>query len=79
MSKVELKKQKKEELRKHILTAAQNIASDNGWQNVTIRKICDEIGYTAPIVYHYFDIILKCLNYLPLHYGALFCLFSVKC
>ncbi|HNE51151.1 MAG TPA: TetR/AcrR family transcriptional regulator [Chitinophagales bacterium] len=55
MSKVELKKQKKEELRKHILTAAQNIASDNGWQNVTIRKICDEIGYTAPIVYHYFE------------------------
>ncbi|HQG39119.1 MAG TPA: TetR/AcrR family transcriptional regulator [Chitinophagales bacterium] len=55
MSKIERKKQQKEELRKQILIAARNIASDNGWQNVTIRKICDEIGYTAPVVYHYFE------------------------
>lgn len=55
MSKIERKKQQKEELRKQILVAARNIASDNGWQNVTIRKICDEIGYTAPVVYHYFE------------------------
>ncbi len=55
MSKIERKKQQKEELRKQILVAARNISSDNGWQNVTIRKICDEIGYTAPVVYHYFE------------------------
>ncbi|HQV78557.1 MAG TPA: TetR/AcrR family transcriptional regulator [Chitinophagales bacterium] len=45
----------KELLRQTILDVAKDIAASDGWQNVTIRKICDRIGYTAPVIYQYFD------------------------
>ncbi len=41
----------KELLRQTILDVAKDIAASDGWQNVTIRKICDRIGYTAPVIY----------------------------
>ena len=48
-------RKKKEELREHILEVAKNIAAKEGWQHLTIRKICDQIHYTAPVVYQYFE------------------------
>ena len=45
----------KEELKQSILDAAKKIASKEGWQAVTIRKIADAIQYTPPIVYEYFE------------------------
>lgn len=45
----------KKELRQQILDVAREIASTDGWQNVTIRKICAEIHYTAPVIYQYFE------------------------
>jgi AcrR family transcriptional regulator len=45
----------KERLRQGILDAAMAIAAREGWQAVTIRKIADEIQYTPPIVYEYFE------------------------
>lgn len=51
----ERRKREKEELRKTILLAAKDIASEEGWQNVTIRKICGKIHYTAPVVYQSFE------------------------
>lgn len=49
------RKDEKELLRGKILAAAKYIAVEDGWQNVTIRKICDQIHYTAPVVYQYFE------------------------
>ena len=46
---------KKQELRNHILQAARKIALDEGWQAVTIRKIADQVEYSAPAIYEYFE------------------------
>lgn len=45
----------KVQMRQLILDAAKDIAAQHGWQNVTIRKLCAQINYSAPIVYQYFD------------------------
>ncbi len=45
----------KEETRNNILTAALHIGKTEGWQALSMRKIADEIEYTAPIIYEYFD------------------------
>lgn len=44
----------KEETRTSILDAALNIAQIEGWQALSMRKIADQIEYTAPIIYEYF-------------------------
>jgi AcrR family transcriptional regulator len=54
MSSTNRKTRQKESLRGGILQAARKIATQEGWQAVTIRKIADEIEYTPPIVYEYF-------------------------
>ncbi|MFN8281839.1 MAG: TetR/AcrR family transcriptional regulator [Chitinophagales bacterium] len=51
----ERRKREKQELRQAILDVAKDIAAKDGWQNVTIRKICDKVKYTAPVIYHYFE------------------------
>ena len=51
----ERRRKEKEELRQQILDVAKDIAATDGWQNVTIRKICDQIHYTAPVIYQYFE------------------------
>ncbi|XZF14911.1 TetR/AcrR family transcriptional regulator [Chitinophagaceae bacterium MMS25-I14] len=45
----------KEETRCKILDAALQIAKEEGWQALSMRKIADLIEYTAPIIYEYFD------------------------
>ena len=55
----------KEETRVNILDAAYKIAKEEGWQALSMRKIADEIEYTAPIIYEYFankEAILEELN-----------------
>lgn len=49
------RKKEKAELRQLILDVSKDIAANDGWQNLTIRKICQQINYTAPVVYQYFD------------------------
>lgn len=44
----------KEETRNNILSAALKIGKQEGWQALSMRKIADEIEYTAPIIYEYF-------------------------
>ena len=61
----ERRRKEKEELRQQILDVAKDIAANDGWQNVTIRKICEQIHYTAPVVYQYFaskEMILQSLR-----------------
>jgi len=44
----------KEDSREKILAAALNIAKNEGWQALSMRKIADHIEYTAPFIYEYF-------------------------
>jgi AcrR family transcriptional regulator len=55
MSHIERRQKEKEEIKQSILDAARKIASEEGWNALTIRKIADEIEYTPPIVYEYFE------------------------
>jgi AcrR family transcriptional regulator len=45
----------KDETRINILDASLRIVKDEGWQALSMRKIADEIEYTAPIIYEYFS------------------------
>ena len=45
----------KEDTRAKILDAAYKIVKEDGWQALSMRKIADEIEYTAPIIYEYFS------------------------
>jgi AcrR family transcriptional regulator len=51
----ERRTREKAELRQSILNVAKDIAAVDGWQNVTIRKICDKVHYSAPVIYQYFE------------------------
>ena len=44
----------KESTKQNILDAALQIAKEEGWQALSMRKIADAIEYTAPIIYEYF-------------------------
>ena len=46
--------QKTEETRKSIIDAAVSIGREDGFEELSIRKITDKLGYSAGIVYHYF-------------------------
>lgn len=55
MSHLDRRQREKEVVKQRILSAAREIAIKEGWHAVTIRKIADEIEYTPPIVYEYFE------------------------
>ena len=44
----------KEHARSNILQAALAIVKHEGWHALSMRKIADEIDYTAPFIYEYF-------------------------
>lgn len=50
----ERKQRQRQQLREGILAAAREIASAEGWQAVTIRKIAALIEYSPPVIYEYF-------------------------
>jgi AcrR family transcriptional regulator len=37
-----------------ILCAARQIAEEEGWANVTVRRLADEISYSQPVLYAHF-------------------------
>lgn len=43
------------EVRQQILQAAREIASQEGWQAVTVRKVAERIEYSHAAIYAYFD------------------------
>ncbi len=55
MQTIERKVRSHEQTRLGIVNTAKDIASREGWQAVSIRKIAEAIDYSAPIVYEYFD------------------------
>lgn len=50
----ERRQRQRQQLREGILAAAREIASAEGWQAVTIRKIAAIIEYSPPVIYEYF-------------------------
>ena len=51
----ERRQRQRQQLREGILSAAREIASEEGWRAVTIRKIAAIIEYSPPVIYEYFD------------------------
>jgi AcrR family transcriptional regulator len=45
----------RQEMRQSILTAAREIAAEEGWQSVTTRKVAERIEYSQPTIYEYFE------------------------
>jgi AcrR family transcriptional regulator len=51
----ERRMREREALKEDILLAAKDIAIQDGWQAVTVRKIAEKIEYAPPIIYEYFE------------------------
>lgn len=41
--------------RAQIISAARQIAELEGWSNVTVRRLSDEISYSQPVLYSHFE------------------------
>src|SRR3982750_4070284 len=41
--------------RTQIISAARRIAESEGWSNVTVRRLSDEISYSQPVLYAHFE------------------------
>jgi AcrR family transcriptional regulator len=50
----ERKLRDKQERRTQIISAARRIAELEGWPNVTVRRLSDEISYSQPVLYSHF-------------------------
>ena len=51
----ERKERQKKEVRDSILESAWKLVNDEGWQNLSIRRIADAIEYSVPVVYDHFE------------------------
>lgn len=45
----------KENTRSNLLKSALKIVKQDGWHALSIRKIAEQIDYTAPVIYEYFS------------------------
>lgn len=52
---VERKERQRKEVRDSILNSAWQLVNQEGWQNLSIRKIADAIEYSVPVVYDHFE------------------------
>jgi AcrR family transcriptional regulator len=51
----ERKLRDKQARRAQIIRAARRIAELEGWSNVTVRRLADEISYSQPVLYAHFE------------------------
>ena len=51
----ERKLRDKQARRAQIINAARRIAELEGWSNVTVRRLSDEISYSQPVLYAHFE------------------------
>src|ERR1700691_5661257 len=51
---VERKQRDRQARRAQIISAARRIAELEGWPNVTVRRLSDEISYSQPVLYAHF-------------------------
>ena len=52
---LERRERQKKEVRESILQSAWQLVNEEGWQNLSIRKIADAIEYSVPVVYDHFE------------------------
>src|SRR3982751_1592473 len=52
---IERKERQRQEVRDSILEAAWKLVHEDGWANLSIRKIADAIEYSVPVVYDHFE------------------------
>ena len=52
---MQLRAQQRAQLRQDILDATRDIATQDGWRAVTIRKVAERIAYSAPTIYEHFE------------------------
>jgi AcrR family transcriptional regulator len=50
----ERKQRDRQARRAQIISAARRIAELEGWSNVTVRRLSDEISYSQPVLYAHF-------------------------
>ena len=50
----ERRDRERQELRQAILAASRDIAAQEGWQSVSIRKVAERIEYSPPTIYEHF-------------------------
>jgi AcrR family transcriptional regulator len=50
----ERKQRDKQARRAQIISTARRIAEHEGWSNVTVRRLADEISYSQPVLYTHF-------------------------
>ena len=51
----ERKQRQHEELRNQIIECSREIVEEEGWGNLSIRKIADAIEYSVPVIYKHFE------------------------
>lgn len=51
----ERKERQRKEVRDSILSSAWQLVNEEGWQNLSIRRIADAIEYSVPVVYDHFE------------------------
>lgn len=51
---IERREREQSALRNRILQAAVDIATEDGWRGVTVRKIADCVEYTTSVIYNHF-------------------------
>lgn len=49
------REREKQEIQQRILSAAREIAAEEGWQAVTTRKVAERIEYSQSTIYEYFE------------------------
>jgi AcrR family transcriptional regulator len=49
------RERERQEIRQRILSAAHEIAAEEGWQAVTTRKVAEHIEYSQSTIYEYFE------------------------
>lgn len=49
------RERERQAIRQSILSAAREIAIEEGWQAVTTRKVAERIEYSQPTIYEYFE------------------------
>lgn len=54
MSIKQRRERERREVRQGILSSAREIALQDGWQAVTMRKVAERIDYSPPTIYEYF-------------------------
>lgn len=51
----ERREKEKTELRNKIISAAEELFAENGYQNISMRKIANKIEYSLPTIYQFFE------------------------